>query len=488
MKIRDLYRVVHGLSGKQKSNFSRFTNGKEKNLPIKLYERILKQDEFSSDSLKRIRDGIFEDSNKFRNNRNLLIDLIIKSIAHYEYQAVPVSSYVFSAIQIGVFDKAESIILDEMRRLQKLDSLSELVRFYDFIDELTIYYGFQIHLPTDILKYEVVIERQKHRRDLMAVIKELRKSIKLKNSERKIIARSFKDVVERHSDSKINQSLTLLAKVRIEYLQGEFLASINWGETLVEKLKAHPQLYPTKMIANEIEFVAALAILLEDRKLAIKYSLEMSTISSRSDDFTFEIKKRSIRLGATVAAGFSDKNLGLLCLKDLRGDLDMLDVKSQIVSYFNIGRCLFFNEDYKRVIECMGMVRNLFSNDLENLTWEPQAILAIAHHEIGEFDLADSFLRSANRYASATDKKFPIEAVGRIRRYISHGPNSNPPFNEMDLVAFREILTDPEEKKMSNNFPIQIWIEAHIRMVAPFELISGSVVKPVSQSDFRLIG
>jgi tetratricopeptide (TPR) repeat protein len=488
MKIDELYIVVHGLSVQQKSNFSRFTNGKEGNLPIKLYERILRQTEFSPESLKKIREGEFYDSNKFRNNRNLLIDLIIKSIAHYEFKSLPVSSYVYGAIQIGVFEKAESIIFDEMRRIQKLDDLSELVRLHDFVQELELYHGLQIHRPTDIVSYEDAIDGQKHRRELIIAIKELKRAIKLGEYEREVVVDSVIGIVEKQSFSQINQCLSLLAKVRFAYLKKEFQNAINFGKTLVFKMKSKLDLFPIKMIVNEIELVATLAILTEDRSLAVQYSLELSALSSQFDDFAHETKKRSIRLGATVAAGFHEKSLASVCLQDLRSNNHFLDTKSLIISYFNIGRCFFFHEDFANVIECMVKVRNHLKKEFNNLTWEPQAMLAIAYFEIGDYDQSDSFLRSASRYASKNAKRYPNEAIVRIKRYLSQEPNGSPAFTEKDLVIFKRILSDPEEKRESNNFPIQIWIEAQIRRIPTFNLIKDLPLQPVSEADFLLLG
>lgn len=480
MSIRKLQLILHGLSAKQKSNFTRYA-GKKPTLRRRLYNELLESGLLAVGEANNFG---FTSVSVLRNTKNDLFNAVIGSVALYEYGDNSLRSEVYAAIQLTAYEWANARLRRALCECFNEGRLTTAMYIWDFLRELEVFWSFASDLRTKPIKVsgnqrnerefnltpELLGQEIEVYRRLIDALTDFRSLSNVAKSIRVSQVRRYKKLLFTEYNAPINQDLVEIAKVRYYYFLEQMDLALKIGMSVVARMLENQSRYPVQALGREIRFVSILALESGYRDLSLKMYFNFSRINKRNVQDDKVLTLSAISVGAAVAANFGDKEIAISCYEQLQSLNNPVDEIIIAINYYNLGRAFFWLEMYGHVKTCLIKARNYFPSNYPTFRWEPQAMLSIAYFHLGEPDMAHYMLRSAQNASRSFDESFPRTAVHLIRRFLKCD-KSVVPFTRLDLINIEMLISDQIEKRATKDFPIQIWIESQIHSVAPFEIL-----------------
>jgi hypothetical protein len=472
MEFEKLFSLIHGLDSNQRRNLSLYAGGKKTTRPYKLYQRILKFPELTDETSTRIRGKLFLEPHQFHQDREKLARWVISSIVLSQNGKISPISFIKESFLHKADNLARKAFQNEIKRLNNSQKFGELADLHDLALELQNYYSIEIEWPNDpiwLKKNKIdpsffdpsgVFERQNHERTLHQLIVQVRSVSRGSASERKEMANRILPQLRPSYPTVVCECLAMKIRMNLAYYLGEFHESFEIAKPYIELLMAVRDSLGTLMVARELRFVSMSAVLLNDRNSAVKYGMMLSELEpeNRMDDSFISVSRTMVF--STIAGCFAETELAKAALATISLQEKEMNEIAFFKSYFKIGVGFFMNEDYRNAARCFHQVRNRVSKDSSLLNWEPSLYLAIAHYELGEINLSDSMLDSAQKSVMDQPHEYPKQCITLVRKYLKsiHPIQFLFPQFSQDLETIQSLLIDEEEKRTSIPFNVSIWM------------------------------
>jgi hypothetical protein len=476
MKFEGLFQLIHSMSESRKRNFTRYTIDKSNTLPILLYKRIITASELTEETLNKIKGEEFASNGTFCNNRNDLIKLIIRSFVHYEAETVSVIPYIrkaflFKAIKLGI-----DTFNEEVRKALNSENFSDLIRLYDLADELKGDYEIIVEMDSSFPTLSEALAELAIKRQYQETFDEISCAAKKDLKFQKMTANKLNKSFASKGLSRTNQVLWLKLQMNLAFLRRDLKPAFEYGQRFFEELEKWPEKYPNAMLAIELSKVALQAAALLEKELTLKYTMRLAALSAETPHGQNQIQKSRLTVGATASMVFGDLSLAKVVLDELQNSKLNFPERLLAKLYHSLGRAFFFNADYKNAIRCFQITRNSIKRTFNFLKWEPQAFLAIARYELGDYDDVESLLRSALRAAKALPEGFPVVAVNLVSKYCQISKAES--HISLDDVYYVKGMADSEiEQKAGQDFPIDIWLESKASSVPLKQVLEERIKK-----------
>lgn len=459
MDLPKLFSIVHELSRNQRANFTRFSKGRENSSMLLLYRRIKKEIRIDDQAIKRIRGREFKSSSKFLSVRLGLADLIIRSVVHYEYQAVPVLQYVKKAYLLGAKQIACERLKDEVDRLTALEEFSDLLKVLEFIEELQLFYNIGIEV-TQLPTRDYLLHQLNQRFVLYDLYKRVKGLVHADFEERGYQAKWLATQIPDDCESRFNDDFAQKLRMNLCFFTGEYQKAFCIGKDLVCRIKDWPEKYPPSALARELRVLGLHAISLRDKNLAVDYIFEVSLVHGETKHEIEQLAEGMLRLKCALSAVFAEESIARQNIKILRENISVSKGIALAKLHYECGMAFFFNHKYNDAVRCFLETRNLVSKDDVALKWEPQLLISICSAELGYYDSFTSFIRSASYCARKLPGKFPQFTISIVKEYYRNPQDCDVDFWEKKELMLSLITTEKNEKSASNYLPIRIWIDS----------------------------
>lgn len=488
MEFEQLYHLVHSLNSNQRRNLSLFVGSKKYTRPYKLYQSILKQSGFTNESKEKIRGTIFREPHQFHQDREKLARLIISSLILQKHGNIPPLALIREAFLQNAITLGRKALLSEIKRLTNSQSIEEWANLHDLIINLRNLHAIVIDWPSNhawlhehkidsqYFESSFIFSQQVAKRKLFKLIDDLRSARGVSVAKRKEVANKVLSQLLPTYPTALFNCLALKIRMNAAYYLENYPHSARIAERYVPNLLKLSSHFDAAVIAREIRFVSVLHILLSDRDQATYYALKMGTIEASDPIAVSSVAENRLYTYSTIAVCFAECELAIVAMKELNSIKYEIDARLFFRINFNLGAAFFLNEDFRCAVKCFHSARNQGKRDPDFPQWGMHIYLALAHFELGDFDLADSMLSSAQNFARKLQRQSPKLSVSAVAIYFRnhHQPGLHQKLRKI-RKNFLQLQVDPEEKRASIYFAAITWIDSILQGRSQKELLRDPV-------------
>lgn len=485
MEFEKLFAFVHDLDSSERRNFSLYVGNRKKSRTYKLYQLILKYSEFDDLTADIIRQNGFRDRHQFHQDREKLLTWLIKSILGSKSKSQSALPFIRECFLHKADALGRKAFFREIRRLATLGEYQDWASLHDLVFDLENRLSARVEWPkdkewlerygvdVDLFQASFVFERLQEERELHAMIAQLREFSLLSAQERQQVAEEVAQQLRPSYSTPSSECMASKIRMTIAYYQEDIERAYVIGKTYISVLMGFRNRFGIAMIARELRFVAALCIVRNDRSSAIYYTMKLSELEPKNQLDSHALRHTRAILYSTVAGCFAETKVARSAREEIRRLALVIEPRQLARWHFNLGTAFFYNEDYREASRDFHLSRNLIRRDHRILQWEPSLLLAICHHEIGNIDLSDSMLESANNAVEELKTEFPKSCISIVWEYLCAPPNAFVLRHKIQkaLAKFDQLLNDPEERRASIYFAVRIWLKAKLRSQTPREIL-----------------
>lgn len=459
MHLEKVYRLVHNLTKQDKTNFSAFCKGKRSTQAYKLYAILRKFNTYDERVSRELAKADFSDSSTFAKTKVKLAKLIIASLASYRFEQVPFRSFVLCSFLYDFPEIGNAAINDKLRDLRAKHDYAELIALLHWIEELKVLYSFTISLFEEFQAKEEFEHFLAEKTMLHSYIGQIRASRSKGKIERQELSN---DILQRTGELEKADTFPILKHkihMNLAFLRGDLFEAFSVGEQLTELLISNRDKQPTSLIVRELRMIALNAMYLNDPSTALKYIFRIGSLTTQ-----FPFEERLIKISkVTISASFARKFCKIDVAKSCLAELESIREPDQFPGYdkvfWSTAMTFFYCQSFD-------IATRLFETAVK-LTpayrWQAHLAIAIILIESDPSSEVDNRLRRAENHAKDLgDTLFPFVAIRAVKNYWrSPLDETHSALNE-GLESVLQLLQDEKEKRVSYDFPIQIWIQSKL--------------------------
>ncbi len=476
MKSERFFHFIHSLTRNQKAAFTRLNRSRTKFLDMELYNRILGERAFSKETDKRIRKGKFENAGQYFYYRIKLGRKILHCLVLLDEKEPTSCGLIRQAAKMGVGELANSIASVEIKDLLKTEDFLSLSHLLETCRELSYKYRTLFELPDDTPSLQYLNQRKRSIENLRQIIVEVKKSLLLSDEKKFAVVQNLRNKLDKispqsHSEEFLwHRAMVSNAILNKDYhhayqLQEELISLKAWGLAINSEVIMVTELFQ--------RIILAAIIGCRDKALANLSHLRNLKLKSRSGKTSLDKQLAIHHIDLGEKYGNTEfTTWGIALVEEKRS---LFSNHELVRLYLLAGLTQFYNSNYKEALSCIEVVYEFHSKFRTVIIWEPEALEALIHLEMGSIDEFDECIERAGKQAKKAKKQYPILVVNTIKQISHLSISEKPAFLRASLVEIENTKARIEEAQVSRYWDFSRWIKTQLSFNSYIDLINAEV-------------
>lgn len=480
MKSENFFHFVHSLTKTEKAAFSRYTKNSKKFLDILLYDRILKEKEFSPEAEERIRGVKLKDSSKYFFYRIKLGKKILLTLVLLEGKDVSIYALIKKALEKDVIELANKILGHELEKLNKAEDFLGIKHLLEYCGELEHRYKDRFDFGKFDSRLNDFILKAGRISYLRSILDGIRNAFLLNEEEKFSITQSLEKDISGFVPACVSERfLHLKSKVGIAILRRNYLESFRLQKKLVEILSLEFAIVSEIVLVHERSQLIRFGLQIGEKDFALKQIFDLRQVELQEDGGRTSLLKQLVILQIDIGEQYGNLQLVKNGIALLTQNKQLFSPNGKIREYFFSALAFLYNSEYEVALKLLRRVQEIPHKHRTDITWEPEAVKLLIIIEAGKVDEYESAYRGAYRSASKIEKDYPAMVVSTLKAYSSMDNPRALKFLEKKLPEVQLTKLKPRELRTSKYWDFTQWMKSKIQSYPYHEVIRQEYEKEV---------